>query len=123
VSNPNLSQFINDWLDAWTAQNPDRLLSFYSDDMEYLDPNTRGELKGRDAFSQYVRKLFSAWPEMKWIAKNIYEHDGGCTVTWRAEITKKDSRILILDGMDLVFIADGKITRNEVYFDRSQLTK
>ncbi|MFA6448932.1 MAG: nuclear transport factor 2 family protein [bacterium] len=123
MNNFNLTQFINEWLVAWTAQDIDRLLSFYSDDMEYLDPNTRGELKGKDAFRGYVGKLFSAWPKMSWHAKTIFEHAGGsnCTATWRAEITKPDGQILKLDGMDLILIADGKIIRNEVYFDRSRL--
>ncbi len=120
-----LNSFINNWLAAWTSQDIGRLLSFYSDTVEYLDPNTRGELKGHDAFRRYVGKLFSAWPKMAWRAKDIFEHTavGGCTVTWRAEITKQDGQILSLDGMDLVFIADGIITRNEVYFDRSRSTQ
>jgi ketosteroid isomerase-like protein len=125
VNDFNLSSFINNWLDAWTVQDIDKLLSFYAADMEYLDPNNRGELKGCDAFRAYVGKLFSAWPKMTWAAKDIFRHSdgGGCTVTWRAEITKPDGKILILDGMDLVFISDGKITRNEVYFDRFRLTQ
>jgi steroid delta-isomerase-like uncharacterized protein len=123
VNNIELSSFINDWLEAWTLQDIEKLLSFYSEDMEYLDPNTRGSIQGRDAFRRYAVKLFAAWPEMKWSAKEIFTHSGGgsCTVTWRAEITKQDGQTLTLNGMDLLFIDAVKITRNEVYFDLSQL--
>ena len=125
MNNSELTSFINNWLEAWTIQDIEKLLAFYSEDMKYLDPNTRGLIEGREAFRNYLGKLFAAWPKMSWHAKVIFTHaDGvGYTVTWRAEITKPDGQILKLDGMDLVFIEDGKITRNEVYFDRSSLMK
>jgi len=125
VNNIELSSFINNWLEAWTIQDIEKLLLYYSEDLKYLDPNTRGVLDNREAFRLYVGKLFAAWPKMTWQAKNIFAHadGGGCTVTWHAEITKPDGRVLKLDGMDLVLITGDKITRNEVYFDKSLLIK
>jgi ketosteroid isomerase-like protein len=125
VNNIELSSFINNWLEAWTLQDIEKLLLFYSEDMKYIDPNTRGILENREAFRLYAGKLFAAWPRMTWLAKNIFAHaDGnGCTVTWRAEITKPDGQVLKLDGMDMVLISGDNIIRNEVYFDRSLLIK
>jgi uncharacterized protein (TIGR02246 family) len=110
-------------IDAWNAQDVDRVVACYTDDLIYVDPNTRGEVKGPDAMGRYLRKLFGAW-KMNWALKEVrYFKDGnGCAALWRASFRKPDGdQTVEADGMDLVLFEEGRIKRNEVYFDRAVL--
>jgi hypothetical protein len=43
----------------------------------------------------------------------------GFTLKWEAEVPVKDL-VIRLVGLDIVELDSGRITRNEVYFDRSE---
>lgn len=108
---------------AWNAQDVDRVLTCYTEDLIYRDPNTRGELQGSPAMRRYLVKLFDGW-RMHWTLRDVYpfEGRGGCAVTWHASFQRPGgSRTVETDGMDLVLLRDGRIQRNEVHFDRSVL--
>jgi ketosteroid isomerase-like protein len=111
------------FLDAWNVQDIDRVVATYTDDVVYLDPNTRGEVKGSDALRRYLKKLFEAW-EMTWSLKEFFPFEGGdgSAVLWHATIKKRGGeKVVEFDGMDLVQVRDDRISRNEVYFDRVAL--
>lgn len=108
---------------AWNDQDVDRVVACYTDDLVYLDPNTRGEVKGADAMKRYLTKLFTNW-KMTWALKEVrYFEDGlGCAATWRATLRKPDGGETVeANGMDLVLFDGDRIRRNEVYFDRAVL--
>ncbi|MHB8894295.1 MAG: nuclear transport factor 2 family protein [Candidatus Geothermincolia bacterium] len=110
-------------LGAWNTQDVDEVAGCYTDDVVYLDPNTRGYVNGSDAFKKYLGKLFEGW-RMTWAYKEGFIHEGGagCTVLWHATIRKHDGeKVVEFDGMDLVLVRDDRIARNEVYFDRTAL--
>ena len=108
---------------AWNAQDVDRVVACYADDLVYLDPNTRGEVKGAQAMKRYLTKLFASW-KMTWALKEVryFEDGGGCAATWRATMRKPDGEETVeVNGMDLVLFNGDRIRRNEVYFDRAVL--
>jgi hypothetical protein len=57
----NLERLIARFLDAWNAQDVERVTACYTEDVRYRDPNTRGHVEGREALRRYLRKLFAAW--------------------------------------------------------------
>lgn len=108
---------------AWNDQDVEAVVACYTDDLVYVDPNTRGEVEGADAMRRYLRKLFSRW-QMRWDVKEIFPVAGtdGSAALWRAALTNKATgRTAEIDGMDLVLIEDGCVKRNEVYYDRAPL--
>lgn len=110
-------------IDAWNAQDVDRVVACYTDDLVYLDPNTRGEVQGAEAMRRYLGRLFASW-RMTWALKEVrYFEDGcGCAATWRATLGRSaGGETVEADGMDLVLFEGDRIGRNEVYFDRSVL--
>ncbi|MHA2104360.1 MAG: nuclear transport factor 2 family protein [Candidatus Hodarchaeales archaeon] len=112
-------------LDAWNSQDVDRVLTCYSEDLKYLDPNTQGEIKGKDAFRHYLTRLFSQW-KMTWSLRELFplQNQEGVAFLWRAILQKKGSeREVTVDGMDLAILQGEHLIRNEVYFDRSILTQ
>ena len=59
------------------------VLARYTEDLVYLDPNTRGPVSGRDAMRAYLTKLFSRWT-MTWKAGEIFPLAGsdGVAIRW-----------------------------------------
>jgi ketosteroid isomerase-like protein len=111
------------FLAAWNTQDVDRVLSCYTDDLEYRDPNTRGAVRGRDALRRYLSKLFGRW-QMHWSLReaHLFADGNGCAVLWRAMFQRPGSDVPVeIDGIDYVEVRDDRIARNEVCFDRAQL--
>lgn len=123
-SQAELKELARDILDAWNGQDPERVVSMYTDDVTYRDPNTRGAVEGADALRRYLTKLFSRW-EMHWeLREDPLPHASGDGVTalWRASFRPVDGdRAVDVDGMDLVVLEGDRIRLNEVWFDRAAL--
>jgi ketosteroid isomerase-like protein len=112
-------------LAAWTAQDVERVLDCYTDDLRYLDPNTRGYVEGREAMRRYLTKLFAGW-KMHWSLReaHLFEDRGGCAVLWHATFQRPGGEMTIgIDGMDFVEMRGDQIARNDVCFDRARLAQ
>ena len=112
--------FCDRWLPAWQGDRPGDLIEFYSDDALYIDPANKKGLKGRGQILPYFRKLLAANPNWRWEPLEVFPADFGFAAKWRATIPV-GKEVITEYGMDIVEIERGKITRNEVYFDRSNL--
>ncbi len=111
--------------DAWNRQDVEAVLERYTEDAVYRDPNTRGEVHGRDAMRRYLTALFSRW-QMRWATRDffLFGEADGVAVLWRATLQPKDSdRKVEVDGMDLLLMEGDRVKRNEVYFDRAVLAE
>ncbi len=110
-------------LESWNTQEVERVVDCYTDDVVYRDPNTRGFVEGSDALRRYLTKLFDGW-QMHWTLREAYPFVDaeGAAVLWRATIRPRvgagDAEI---DGMDLALVAGDRLSRNDVYFDRTAL--
>ena len=108
---------------SWNAQDVEAVVACYTDDVRYVDPNTRGAVEGADAMRRYQAKLFARW-EMHWTIEERWPLDGvdGVAALWRASFrVPGGGRTVEVDGMDLVLVEGGRVKRNEVYFDRAAL--
>ena len=117
-----LSDFCTNWLNSWTGNQPQNLLTFYAEDAFYSDPAIRQGLTCHQQLLPYFTKLLKYNPNWKWKALEIIETTKGFTLKWEATIPIGDTH-LTEQGLDIVELQNGKITRNEVYFDRSNWLK
>ena len=115
-----LVEFISDWLDSWTGNRPEFLIDFYSKDALYQDPAHPEGLLGHQEILPYFKRLLRIYPDWIWKAQEIYPTETGAVLKWQCEIPVGDE-IIMENGMDIVEISRMKITRNEVYFDRTKL--
>ncbi len=113
-----LEQFCMKWLNAWTGDKPEELVNYYAKDAYYQDPATPRGLKGQTEILSYFRKLLSKNPDWRWKLEELYPTQNGFILKWKAEIPVGDE-IINAVGMDIVELSKDKITRNEVYFDRT----
>ena len=114
-------QFAEKWLPAWSGNNPELLMSFYSEDAFYLDPGIPGGVKGKTELLAHFRKLLANNPNWIWSQIEGIPLEDGFLNKWLAKIPV-GSVMLEIIGVCLVQLnSAGKIRRNEVYFDRTQL--
>jgi hypothetical protein len=113
-------QFAERWLPAWTGNDPERLASFYAEDAFYSDPAIPDGVRGREALTEYFRALLSRFPDWEWTHRGATPLEGGFLSRWQARIPIGDT-VLECDGVCTVELRDGLISRNEVFFDRSEL--
>jgi hypothetical protein len=113
--------FAERWLPAWSGNNPELLASFYSDDALYLDPGVPQGIRGKPALLAYFKKLLGYNPNWIWSQIEGIPLEDGFLNKWLARIPVGDKTLEVV-GVCFVQLDDaGKIRRNEVYFDRSQL--
>jgi len=113
-------EFCRKWLPAWTGNQPEALLAFYTENAFYCDPANPDGLKGQKQLREYFTKLLAANPDWIWEPVEVFPTLRGFTLKWRAVIPFGKKKIIEY-GMDIVEMDNGKICRNEVYFDRSRL--
>lgn len=113
--------FCDRWLPAWTGNKPEELIEFYADEAFYLDPGTPEGVVGKPALLEYFRKLLARNPDWEWTHVEGIPMEDGFLNRWHAHIPVGQTAAEIA-GVCLVQLDDdGKIYRNEVYFDRSML--
>lgn len=116
-------RLVDRFLAAWNSQDVERVLDCYTADVRYRDPNTRGEVTGRDALQRYLARLFAGW-RMTWAKREVFDlaDSDGVAFLWRATFRRPgDADVIEIDGMDLVELRGDRVARNEVQFDRTPL--
>ena len=120
MNKDELAAFCEEWLDAWTGNDPDKLVSYYDTDALYSDPAHRNGLKGSKEIRKYFVKLLDVYRDWRWKPIEIFPIDSGAIVKWECKIPVGPEVIHEI-GLDIVEIKNNKITRNEVFFDRTRL--
>ncbi len=112
--NFDLERYNADWLQAWTDKNVEQLISFYSSDCVYKDPQTTAGIVGHSALRRYLTGLFSATPPMRYTPDEIWQTHNGYCGRWYCDIGEAGDGGK-LRGFDLVILQGDKIAFNEVY--------
>jgi len=113
--------FAENWLPAWSGNNPDLLASFYAEDAFYLDPGIPQGVRGKAALLAYFRKLLAVNPNWVWSQIEGIPMEDGFLNKWKARIPVGSKTLEIVGVCFVQLDRAGKICRNEVYFDRSDL--
>lgn len=120
MNEDELFDFAREWLRSWTGNDPDRLISYYSEDAFYSDPEHRDGLQGREVILSYFVKLLDVYRDWVWTPIELFPIMNGFVLKWKCTIYV-GTRTLHEIGVDIVILKDNKIVRNEVYFDRTRL--
>ena len=120
MNKKELLNFCEKWLSSWTGNDPAALLRFYHDDALYIDPANKEGLKGHKEIARYLERLLNVYPDWTWRPIEVFPIETGAIVKWECTIPIGQETIHEV-GLDIVEIEGEKISRNEVYFDRTQL--
>jgi hypothetical protein len=112
--------FAERWLPAWTGNDPERLVAFYTDDVYYSDPAMPAGVRGRDALLVYFRKLLARNPAWVWTQRDAIPMHDGFVNLWHASIPA-GTGVVEVDGLCTVQLRGDRIYANRVFFDRAAL--
>ena len=115
--------FTDEWLPAWSGNNPARLLAFYAEDAFFLDPGRPAGIQGKEQLTLYFTKVLGHNPTWIWTQVEPIPVEGGFMNRLEAKIPVGDKIIECSALCFLLFDAAGKIRRNEIYFDRTDLVR
>ena len=113
-------QFAENWLPAWTGNNPGKLAAFYTEDAFYSDPTLPNGVQGKAGLLHYFSKLLSDNPDWIWTHTGSIPLKNGFVNEWHASVPVGE-KIIEIDGICLVQLRDSLIYRNQVYFDTLEL--
>ena len=111
---------LNKMLKGWTESNPEKTASFYTDDLNYIDPNVREGIFGKTKFISYLRILFKRWPFQEWISKEIFPHSipGQFSIRYNFRFANPTlGKEIKGEGMDFIEFKNDKIFKNYVYLN------
>jgi hypothetical protein len=120
VSARDARDFAARWLPAWTGNDPERLVAFYTTDAFYRDPAIPAGIQGSEALLAYFTRLLATFPDWVWTNTAVTPMEGGFLNHWHASIPVADKRVEC-EGVCTVHLREGLIERNEVFFDRVEL--
>lgn len=115
--------FTDRWLPAWTGNKPEELLAFYADDAFFLDPGRPQGVKGKQELLAYFRKILAHNPTWVWTQIEPIPLEGGFMNKLAARIPVGNKIMECIGLCFLQFDDQGKIKRNEIYFDRTELVR
>jgi ketosteroid isomerase-like protein len=103
--------------DAFFARDIDAIMGLVTDDFVFENVTGGERIEGAEAARAHISAIFARWPDMKFEDEGgIRAGDDHMVAEWTARATHPDTgRVLEWDGMDLILIRDGRISRNAVY--------
>ena len=66
MSETEAKAFADRWLPAWTGNDPEGLVTFYSNDAVYSDPAVPNGVRGHDEILGYFHRLLARYPDWVW---------------------------------------------------------
>lgn len=116
-------EFTDRWLPKWTGNKPEELLAFYADDAIFLDPGRPRGIQGRRELFAYFTKVLGNNPTWVWSQVEPIPIEDGFLNKLVGRIPVGDKIIECVGLCFLQFNEEGKIKRNEIYFDRTELIR
>jgi len=114
-------EFAARWLPAWTGNRPDVLAAFYTETAFFLDPGRPLGISGKQELIAYFTKVTSNNPTWIWTLAEAIPIENGFLGKLAARIPVGEKIVECVGLCFLQFNDDGKISRNEIYFDRAEL--
>ncbi len=118
LTHDDYAKILSECIQAWNRGDADAVASFYTDDLDYRDPSVPKGIRTKKDFVDYLRLMFSVWPEQQWLADKTYIHidEAACTATYRFRIANDKVDITGI-GADLIEFRGDKIHTNYVYLN------
>ncbi len=109
----NERELIERYNQAWNDHDVDAICSLHAPGFVF-ENHTAGERAEGESARDHIARIFWNSPDISFRARRIYVRDGLAVNEWTATATR-DGRTVEWDGVDIFPIADGLITRKDVY--------
>ena len=120
------------YFEAVSNRDPDAMVSFW-------EPGTIdrlvgiADLRAPEGIRDWFGEMFAAFPDFDFQVTEMVTEGNKAAVRWRADATfdgtgsfaglHPNGAKIVLEGIDLVTVADGKITGNQAYLNGADLAR
>ena len=124
----DLETLIDRYNEAWNAHDVDAIMAMHAPDMVF-ENHTAGERAEGEAVREHVATIFESWPDLTFETRRLYVRDDLIVQEWTATAThsrtmrrgdlvaEASGKSVRWEGMDIIPVRDGLITRKDVYSD------
>ena len=129
-----LENVVDAYNEAWNRQDLDAICAAHAPGMVFENHNA-GERAEGEAVREHVAAIFEGWPDISFETRRLYVRDDLIVQEWTATAThsramrrgdlvaEASGRPVRWDGMDIIPVRDGLITRKDVYSDSITLLR
>lgn len=122
---------LNEYPVAWSTQDKDKILMFFTDDCIYEDATLGLVKNGKQELAEFVDEVFTTYPDFQITYQRCFANDSfgasewTISVTWTGPFHEIDVTGIKTEikGVTLFEFKDGKIHRNSDYWDMVPLLK
>jgi len=120
----NLSA-VTDVLEFWNKQDIEGILTFYDDEIRWRNVAMEETYEGKDEVGAFLGRFFSAIPDLHFEVPFKIARGDNVAEQWLIAGTHRGTlfgipgtgREVLLPGMSMVSMREGKFLRDEFYFD------
>ena len=125
-----IREFVGDWLDAWNSHQVDRVLAFFTEDVEVRDDSWPKTMHGHADVREFLIALWRAIPDMTFellAGPYVIPGEPRASFHWRGSGTftgpmdppgfAPTGRHWEVDGVDFQEYRDARISKLRVVFD------
>jgi steroid delta-isomerase-like uncharacterized protein len=133
VDTAALERVLDQWTVAWSSSDPDRLLTLFTDDVEYEDVTFGAVNKGKGALRNFATAVFGSFGDLTFESRSRFVAANGrwgsIEWVWRGRQIKDfpglpaTNKPFEVRGAAVVQFRDGKIARNSDYWDLATYLK
>jgi steroid delta-isomerase-like uncharacterized protein len=113
------------------AHNPEGMLATMAEDMEWYDIPMEKPYRGKDEIEPFLVQLFRAFPDLRYEPTNIIVQGDNLSVEFRMLGTHSatfyglpaTNKLIQLPCHTAITMRDGKIRRDDCYFDNSMILR
>ncbi len=121
VTEAEARAFCDKWLPNLVGgeSSLNKLMTFYSENAVYEDPNVPEGLKGKPAVSDFLRTLLKKYPAWKFEIVSLYPTRKGFVLQYTGSIPVENGKVIKnFRGIDIIELENGKIAKQQGYYDR-----
>lgn len=116
---------VTDVLEFWNTQDVEGILTFYDDEIKWKNVAMEERYEGKEAVGQFLHRLFAAIPDLHFEVPYKIARGDNVGEQWTIGGTHAGTlfgipatgRTVLLPGMSMVTLRDGKFLRDDFYFD------
>lgn len=101
----NVADFASDWIAAWNSHDLDRVLRFYTDDLEMSSPHIKdiageatGTLHGKASVRAYWEKAMKLRPGLRFSLELVYGGVNSVVICYTNQVGRRCGEVLFFDS-------------------------
>jgi steroid delta-isomerase-like uncharacterized protein len=110
----DVRELIERYNDAWNRHDLDALCALHAPDVVFHNHTAGERAEGAGAVRDHIAAILANNPDMRFATRSLRTGDDFAVCEWTLTVTK-DGRKLEWDGVDVFPLADGLISRKDVY--------